>query len=95
MSAPIEDYQFRKPDDIRQFRNSVRNIIDHPLGERRAQIKEALNELFPELERWDEEDVKAKIQKAQEAKDAKKRQAPDTDLPDPEASAAPKKLSQG
>lgn len=94
-SSPVGFYNFQQPNDVKKFRNSVRNIIDHGLDERMNSIKAALNELFPGLSTWDAEDAKAKKQKALDAQAAKLRQASDVDATDTAASGSKKKARTG
>ena len=60
-SSEVGFYHFHRPSDVRDFRASVKNIIDYGLGERLSMIKRALAELLPELPRWDAEDMAATV----------------------------------
>ncbi|MCJ1250674.1 hypothetical protein MMC30_007902 [Trapelia coarctata] len=71
VSSPIEQYHFHKPLDMNKFRGAIRNIIDDGLKQRHPNIAKALNELIPELSKWDKEDA----EKEKLAREAKKRRA--------------------
>ena len=60
-SSEVGFYHFRRPSDVRDFRASVRNIIDYGLHERLTMIKSTLAELVPQVPRWDAEDRAARV----------------------------------
>ena len=55
-SAEIENYSFKKPEDLISVRASVRNIVDHEVDQRLSHIKNALHDLLPQNPQWDQED---------------------------------------
>ncbi len=69
MMSELDYFRFKKPHDIRQFRANVRNIIEFGLGNRLATIKGALIELFPQIERWEDEDRSGRIRRRSDADD--------------------------
>lgn len=63
MMSELDYFRFKKPHDIRGFRARVRNIIEFGLGDRLATIKGALMDLFPQIERWEDEDRSSRIRR--------------------------------
>ena len=69
MSSEIGYYHFHRPSDIREFRSSIKNIIDYRLSERLAIIKDALLHLLLQVPYWDAEDKAAKVQRSSQMDD--------------------------
>ena len=78
VSSEIDFYHFHRPQDIRHFRSSVRNIIDFGLDERLPMIKSALFDLIPQLPIWDEEDKVAKARRFSQLDDGPFRDGSDS-----------------
>ncbi|KAF7502366.1 hypothetical protein GJ744_005987 [Endocarpon pusillum] len=69
MMSEIDYFRFKRPDDIRGFRAKVRNIIEFGLGDRLDTIKGALMELFPQVERWEDEDRSGRVRRRSDTDD--------------------------
>lgn len=63
VSSEVDSYLFKKPADLRQFRASVRNIIEYGINERLPIIKEALANCLPLIPLWNAEDRLAKVRR--------------------------------
>ncbi|KAL9121622.1 MAG: hypothetical protein Q9187_001814 [Circinaria calcarea] len=63
MSSEMASYCFKRPNDLRAFRSSVRNIIDHGIDERLVMVKDALCNILPQVLLWDQVDRAAKVRR--------------------------------
>lgn len=68
VSGEMNMFSFKKPDSLRTFHATVKNIIDHGINERLTRIKEALNDCLPLVPEWFfEEDEKRKAKKRKQS----------------------------
>lgn len=63
VSGEVNSYRFKKPADLRAFRVTVKNIIDHGINERLIMIKEALKNILPLASEWEPEEEISTIRK--------------------------------
>ncbi len=61
VSSEVDYYHFHRSHDIREFRASVKNIIDYELSERLIMIKNALFDILLQISRWDAENKVTKV----------------------------------
>ena len=63
LSSEVDNFSFRKLNDLRQFRACVRNIIEYGIDKRLDTIKKALADCLSLIPQWDKEDRLAKVRR--------------------------------